>query len=1016
MHTHFSLPLALLVLTFATASTRADGPTAPEVTRLFNLLKNGGFEEGGALPKVWKRFPAEDEGGSRQCRDTNTARTGKASVLIHSVASRPEGTPPKQWSQYGVPVEGGSTLIAVLHMKQEGAGPGHGGIHFYGEGKTHLGFVRIPIPASQDEWTSVRQSVDVPQGAKTMGFVAYARDNGKTWYDDLAALGTPETEAVRATPTIDGTLDEPCWAADRAITTWVSHTGTKVIAEPVRAWVAFDDTHLTVAFRCPRGTAQPEDSVEVFLDPNHNHKDYYHLRLDTRGTIEDAHGADTTWQSRAWAAVQHGKGEWSLELAIPYDPLGIGLDTDEVWGLNLAWNNRAKAETATWSFGGLHAPGRFGNVRIEPDLSPLLRVDLARRLEKLERERQRMLTDLQRPDSPVRTLKEPFEALDRAGDELDRLGRIADDAARRPDGGWDGVRQRLAQVSKAIPATRTQACAALFRIGRPGPKGSFRVAVAGSLQKVRRKAPVTDGPLTDRVRLDAARDEAESFQLVVMPNGEALRGVTVEAKPLEGPGGSIPLRWSRVAYVETAEPRYPTAYVGWWPDPLMPPSAFDVAADVRQPLWLTATVPPEAKAGHYAGEVTLRHGEHAVSVPVELRVRAFRLPRPGTLPAAFGLYRSSLGQWWYGKNHSKLPIETYVRWCEFMTRYRLTPKNIARDYVSHTKDDAGLHVDMSRLQQTVGALAAKYFPPYSFCMFRLPSSPQMGQTATARDPATAAAVVKVYAAEWKRQGLPAHAYIYGYDEPKPEHYPFLCEAYRRVHEAAPDYPIMQTLYNKNPAELVGFVDIWCPLLSCADEEFYAERRKAGDVLWTYVCCAPKPPYANFFVDRPATEHRVAFWQARQVGAVGFLYWCVCYWKGLPTAESGQPCFPDVPIRLKDHCMGARAKVNGDGILLYPGKDRTPLPGMRIEVIRDGIEDYEYLALLSRLVERAEALPADKGPTPDLLAEAKRLCLVPETISRTLTDYTDDPNAFLERRRQVADAIERMARALGEEAD
>ena len=41
-------------------------------------------------------------------------------------------------------------------------------------------------------------------------------------------------------------------------------------------------------------------------------------------------------------------------------------------------------------------------------------------------------------------------------------------------------------------------------------------------------------------------------------------------------------------------------------------------------------------------------------------------------------------------------------------------------------------------------------------------------------------------------------------------------------------------------------------------------------------------YANFFIDRPATEHRVLFWQARQVGATGFLYWCACWWQGLPT--------------------------------------------------------------------------------------------------------------------------------------
>ena len=53
--------------------------------------------------------------------------------------------------------------------------------------------------------------------------------------------------------------------------------------------------------------------------------------------------------------------------------------------------------------------------------------------------------------------------------------------------------------------------------------------------------------------------------------------------------------------------------------------------------------------------------------------------------------------------------------------------------------------------------------------------------------------------------------------------------------------------------------------------------------------------------------------------------------------------------------------NGDGTLFYPGRPRTiggtsdiPIESIRLKLIRDGLEDYEYLALLSKYEGRAAA--------------------------------------------------------------
>lgn len=551
-----------------------------------------------------------------------------------------------------------------------------------------------------------------------------------------------------------------------------------------------------------------------------------------------------------------------------------------------------------------------------------------------------------------------------------------------------------------------------FEIPNSGD-GGFRVVIADTLEKIPRREPVVRGRIVEEVVLHAARDETEAFQLVVIPNGRVLEGVEVEPAPLDGPGGRLELEWNRVGYVKTAPPSYSVEYVGWWPDPLLPPEPFDLESDARQPLWFRVDVPADARPGLYAGEVILRHGDNTVSIPVKLTVRNFRLPRPGTLATPFGLYATALsGGYVADQSYTKaMPLETYRTWCSFLAKRRLTPKNVAREYIDAKQDEDGWQVDLTPLDRTVTSLAPEYYAPFSFCLDRLPVAANLWRDGPKPDPSGWIAKTAVIAAEWKRLGLPADVYIYGPDEPRPTDYPFLVDLYTRLRKAVPDFPIMQTIGDPNPQDLVGLVDVWCPLTSRVETDFYRDRAAAGETLWTYVCCGPKPPYTNFFIDQPAIDHRVLFWQTRKVGATGLLYWCVSWWRGLPTPATGGSCFPETPIDLADSATYKSFKVNGDGLLLYPGPDWTPYSSIRLEVIRDGVEDYEYLALLARLVERAKGLEPERRPADSVLAEAERLCGVPDTIARTMTDHTKEPQVLSERRRQVGDMIERLHAAL-----
>lgn len=154
-----------------------------------------------------------------------------------------------------------------------------------------------------------------------------------------------------------------------------------------------------------------------------------------------------------------------------------------------------------------------------------------------------------------------------------------------------------------------------------------------------------------------------------------------------------------------------------------------------------------------------------------------------------------------------------------------------------------------------------------------------------------------------------------------------------------------------------YVNIWCPitysfttrdlgfmsnLVYLQSEEqdakygTFMERMKkeveGGDELWAYVCINPRAPYANWKVDTDGVEPIVSLWQMKEYGVTGMLYWSVDYWKVNYWDQNTPWAFPN----------------DGDGMLIYSGYKfglPTPVSTLRLEGVRDGIEDYQMLCML-----------------------------------------------------------------------
>jgi hypothetical protein len=215
------------------------------------------------------------------------------------------------------------------------------------------------------------------------------------------------------------------------------------------------------------------------------------------------------------------------------------------------------------------------------------------------------------------------------------------------------------------------------------------------------------------------------------------------------------------------------------------------------------------------------------------------------------------------------------------------------------------------------------------------------------------------------------------------------------------------------------INIWCSISNSFRETLAQERIALGERFWWYVCTGPKAPYATLFTDHPATCLRVWHWQAWQRDVVGGLIWESTYWHSSTAfPDSFQNPYEDPMGYTVGYGVPSGTKLhwgNGDGRFIYPPLSAAvpgmnegqpvfdkPVSSIRWEMIREGVEDYEMLYMLRELLKQ-------KG---NQLSEADRksaaaLLVVPESITKSMPEFTFDPRPILERRAAVAAMIERL---------
>ncbi len=117
----------------------------------------------------------------------------------------------------------------------------------------------------------------------------------------------------------------------------------------------------------------------------------------------------------------------------------------------------------------------------------------------------------------------------------------------------------------------------------------------------------------------------------------------------------------------------------------------------------------------------------------------------------------------------------------------------------------------------------------------------------------------------------------------------------------------------------------------------------GNEAWWYVTRRPSDPEITLTMETLAVKYRILFWQQKLYNVDGFLYYSINDWFGDRETDKGWNS------KHEDN-KTENFNVYGNGVLLYCGAYvdiNGPVGSYRLECVRDGIEDFEYLTILEK---------------------------------------------------------------------
>ncbi len=467
-----------------------------------------------------------------------------------------------------------------------------------------------------------------------------------------------------------------------------------------------------------------------------------------------------------------------------------------------------------------------------------------------------------------------------------------------------------------------------------------------------------------QVRLFAVRGETVAFQVIaVAGNAAANVSVTLESiGPLHNRGAtSDPDRYFVGRTIEIFAAHYvpvtvrshdlvwkpgsdaePDDLIGMLPDPLVPHRRpIYVAANTSQSVWIDVWVPPSTPAGTHRGVLEVSEA----GVPCKLRTCRLEVVLevlPDRMPDAL-LARNMV--WFSGGPNERNQVPS---------RFFADPEQVSDEAILAVADRYIRLAKRHRITLFIG----QFDTPSERLRARLSGeafTPANGYEGPGQGVAQDIYSLKTYggalepseAAQWHRwlaeHAAGVEAFLYAWDEPKHTekiHH----EIERRARAAEPLSTLVTTAYDPTLN-----IDIFVSPPQALRPADLAAAKQREVRLWTYN--GTRPHAGSFAIDDVAISPRVNPWIQARYGVPRWFYWEASYYDDF----QGDRAQVDVFATALNFTNRFGDEVNGDGLLIYPGRDHLfpnsdqhfegPLPSMRLKNWRRGIEDAQYLAMV-----------------------------------------------------------------------
>lgn len=507
------------------------------------------------------------------------------------------------------------------------------------------------------------------------------------------------------------------------------------------------------------------------------------------------------------------------------------------------------------------------------------------------------------------------------------------------------------------------------------------------------------GSMSDTGFVSLARNEYEAVQMVIFPTG-SMNDVEVSVSDLARTSGAelIPatsVEINVIGYVNQTEAKVFGDRIGWIPDPLVPNQSLDLSNNVPQPYLITVHAFDTTRSGSYEGDITISvNGSFSRTLTLRVNVWNFTLPQTPVFKTMALTEQTAPDDMWPGQVTSQTQRDTLLfRLADLAFRNRIPIQNaISSGLYSWNSGGAGntdygypTH-DAYVFNPTRTGERIDYMLSHGANNFVL------GFTYDIYDPCCDTTARKTRLINYLRdmrnylnsRGLLDMAYVYNIDEPWGDQVDHAKKIFRLIKDSVgADMRIMQNT-NQNNSAIIGTLmnhfdglDINLGHYYINNSDYYRSTYPAqlSDFWWNVNIWPDTHP--NLFVEYPLVDARIFGPLSFKLNMQGFEYWNI---KSKWSIGNYHPIDAD-ETRVTWN-VGLRSL---DGLLVYAGSNFDIYSSLRFESFRDGMEDYEYLALLRQ-----------RDPENPLLDVG---------IVTGLTTFTQDPFEILEFREQIAIALD-----------